>query len=117
MTFSATPGHRDKLGYLVARIRHISEDEGFSVNLKKTRVQRPESRQTVTGLVVNVKPAVPRDVVRRIRAILHHAKAEGLAAQNREGHPNFRGWIDGMIAYISMVRPEVGMKLRVAGCN
>ena len=69
LTFSAPPGLREKVAYLLARVRHICDDEGFRLNLKKTRVQRPESRQSVTGLVVNVAPAVPRDVVRRIR---HH---------------------------------------------
>jgi RNA-directed DNA polymerase len=75
-------------------------------------VQRREARQVVTGLVVNVKPAVSRDMVRRVRAILHRARTEGLAAQNRKHHPNFRAWVEGMIAYISMARPEVGGKLR-----
>jgi len=98
----------------LARVRHVAEDEGFKVNPKKTRVQRPESRQTVTGLVVNAAPAVPRDVVRRLRAILHRAKTEGLAAQNREQHPDFRGWLAGMIAYVGMARPEIGEKLRAA---
>jgi retron-type reverse transcriptase len=114
LTFSAGPGFRERVGYLVARVRHIAADEGFVVNAKKTRVLRPESRQTVTGLVVNVAPAVPRHVVRRLRAILHRAKAEGLAAQNREGHPNFRGWVEGMIAYVAMARPDVGRALRAA---
>lgn len=112
LTFSAGPGFREKVGYLIARVRHIAQDEGFAVNPKKTRVQRPESRQTVTGLVVNAAPAVPRDVVKRVRAILHRAKMEGLAAQNRADHPNFRGWVEGMIAYIGMAKPEVGQKLR-----
>ncbi|HVK16971.1 MAG TPA: reverse transcriptase domain-containing protein [Fimbriiglobus sp.] len=114
LTFSAGPGFREKVGYLIARVRHVAEDEGFAVNPKKTRVQRPESRQSVTGLVVNAAPAVPRDMVKRVRAILHRAKTEGLAAQNRDGHPNFRGWVEGMIAYIGMARPDVGQKLRAA---
>ena len=114
MTFSAAPGFRDRVGYLIARARHIAADEGFAVNAKKTRVLRPESRQTVTGLVVNAAPAVPRRVVRRLRAILHRAKIEGLAAQNRAGHPNFRGWVAGMIAYITMAQPDIGTKLRAA---
>jgi retron-type reverse transcriptase len=114
LTFSAGPGFREKVGYLIARVRHVAQDEGFAVNPKKTRVQRPESRQTVTGLVVNAAPAVPRDVVKRVRAILHRAKTEGLAAQNRDGHPNFRGWVEGMIAYIGMAQPDVGRKLRAA---
>ena len=112
LTFSAAPGLREKVGYLLARVRHICDDEGFRLNPKKTRVQRPESRQSVTGLVVNVAPAVPRDVVRRVRAILHRAKAEGLEAQNRDRHPNFLGWLDGTIAYIAMVKPDVAAGFR-----
>jgi retron-type reverse transcriptase len=114
LTFSSGPGFRDRVGYLIARVRHIAADEGFGVCAKKTRVLRPESRQTVTGLVVNVAPAVPRRIVRRLRAILHRAKTEGLSAQNRAGHPSFRGWVEGMIAYIGMARPDVGRKLRAA---
>lgn len=114
LTFSSGPGFRDKVGYLLARIRHITEEEGFSINPKKTRVQRPESRQMVTGLVVNTSPAVPRDIVRRLRAILHRAKTDGLAAQNRDGHPHFCAWVEGMIAYISMVKPDAGSKLKAA---
>jgi retron-type reverse transcriptase len=114
LTFSAGQGFREKVGYLLARVRHVVGDEGFAVNPKKTRVRRPNARQVVTGLVVNAAPAVPRDVVRRLRAILHRAKAEGLAAQNRGGHPNFRGWVEGMIAYVSMVSPAVGANLRAA---
>lgn len=114
LTFSAGPGLRDKIGYLLAKVRHVAEEEGFTVNAKKTRVQRPDTRQTVTGLVVNAAPAVPRDVVRRVRAILHRAKTEGLAAQNREKHPDFPGWVAGMIAYIAMAKPAEGAKLRAA---
>jgi retron-type reverse transcriptase len=114
LTFSAGPGFREKVGWLIARVRHLAQEEGFTVHPKKTRVKRPESRQTVTGLVVNAAPAVPRDVVRRVRAILHRAEREGLAAQNRDGRPNFRGWIEGMIAYIAMARPDTGARLRAA---
>lgn len=112
LTFSALPGQREKVAYLLARVRHICGDEGFQLNPKKTRVQRPESRQSVTGLVVNVAPAVPRETVRRLRAILHRAKTEGLEAQNRDQHQNFRGWLEGMIAYIAMVKPVVAEKFR-----
>jgi hypothetical protein len=111
LTFS---GATDKVGYLLARVRHIAGDEGFAVNAKKTRVKRPNARQTVTGLVVNANPGVPRDVLRRLRAILHRAKTDGLATQNRGGEPNFRAWLEGMIAYVAMSRPAVGAKLRAA---
>ena len=74
LTFSGGSDFQGKVGYLLARIRHIAQEEGFAVNPKKTRVKRPNARQTVTGLVVNDNPGVPRDIVRRLRAILHRAK-------------------------------------------
>ena len=43
-----------------------------------TSRQRQSARQTVTGIVVNERPGVPRQVRRRMRAILHRARAEGL---------------------------------------
>jgi retron-type reverse transcriptase len=112
MTFSGGLELNDRVGYLMARVRHIAEDEGFAVNLKKSRVLRRSTAQRVTGLVVNDRPGVPRAVVRRLRAILHHARHEGLDSQNRAGRPDFRAWLEGMIAYVSMVRPEVGARLR-----
>ncbi len=49
----------------------------------------------VTGLVVNDRPGVPRDEVRRLRAILHRARTEGLESQNRENLPDFLAWLRG----------------------
>ena len=43
------------------------------------RVQRRHQAQTVTGVIVNDKPSVDRDLIRRMRAILHQAKKSGLA--------------------------------------
>ena len=73
--------------------------------------QRKGGRQTVTGIVVNERPSVPREEWRRLRAILHNAKKTGLAAQNRDGHPHFEAWLRGKIAYVSMVDPDRGAKL------
>lgn len=112
LTFSASGEASENVARVLARVETICAEEGFRINRKKTRVQRPQTRQTVTGLVVNVAPAVPRDIVRRVRAILHRAKTEGLDAQNREGHPNFRAWLGGMIDYIAMVKPQLGLVFR-----
>ena len=111
LTFSGDETLGGKVGYLMARVRHLAKDEGFAVNEAKSRVLRRNAAQVVTGLVVNDRPGVPRDEVRRLRAILHRAGHEGLDAQNREGHPNFRAWLRGKIAYVSMARPEVGGRL------
>ena len=50
LTFSAGPGFGGRVGYLLARVRHVASDEGFSLNPKKTRVQRPNARQAGNGV-------------------------------------------------------------------
>jgi retron-type reverse transcriptase len=114
ITFSGTGDIPEKVGWLLAKIRHIAEEEGFKFNQQKTRVHRKHTAQMVTGIVVNQRPGVPLKLIRRLRAILHRAQFEGLESQNREGHPNFPAWVDGMIAYVQMVNPQQGEPLRQA---
>src|SRR5438132_134640 len=111
LTFSGSTELEPRLGYLLARVRHLAEAEGFAVNAQKTRVLRRATAQTVTGLIVNDKPAVPRRERRRLRALLHRARREGLDQQNRDGRPNFRAYLEGKIAYVRMVQPAVGTRL------
>ncbi len=111
LTFSGDADQESRIGYLMARVRHIAHDEGFTVNESKTRVHRRNTAQMVTGLVVNDRPGVAREEVRRLRAILHRARLEGLDRQNRENHPDFRAWLRGKIAFVRMARPEVGDRL------
>jgi retron-type reverse transcriptase len=111
LTFSGSAELEPRIGYLLARVRHLAEAEGFAVNDKKTRVLRPTTAQKVTGLVVNDKPAVPRRERRRLRALLHRARREGLDQQNRSALPNFRAYLEGKIAYLRMVQPTLGAKL------
>ena len=105
-------GQAPAIGYVLARLRHIADDEGFSINEKKTRVLGNHTRQSVTGIVVNDQMGVKRKTVRELRAILHNAKKTGLEAQNREGIPNFSDWLGGMISYVEMVNPKHGATLR-----
>ncbi len=114
VTFSACGEAATTTGYLLARLRHIVQDEGFAVNEAKTRVLRRNTSQRVTGIVVNDEPNVPRRTVRRLRAILHRARTEGLEKQNRDGHPDFAAWVGGMVGYVAMVNPRQGERLRAA---
>ena len=111
LTFSAKEPS-DRIGYLLARVRHIAQDEGFAVNEKKTRVLKPAARQTVTGVVTNARPAAPRRLRRRLRAILHNASKTGLAAQNRRHDPKFPAWLGGTIEFVTMLNPAHGQKLK-----
>lgn len=111
LSFSGGEGLEGKVGYLMARVRHIAAEEGFRINEKKSRVFRRNAAQCVTGLVVNDRPGVCRKEVRRVRAILHKARAEGLTAQNHEGRPDFLAWLRGKIAFIRMARADIGTRL------
>lgn len=102
----------DKIGYVLARVRHVAQDEGFAVNEAKTRVLKPAARQTVTGVVTNVQPSVPRNLRRRLRAILHNAGKTGLPAQNRRRDPKFPAWLEGTVEFVHMVNPAQGRKLK-----
>ena len=97
-----------------ASIRHVVQDEGFALNPQKGRAQGRGGRQDVTGIVVNVKPGVPRDELKRLRAILHQAKKTGLEAQNRDKVPDYRRVPEGKIAYVMMVDRAKGQKLKAA---
>ncbi|WP_437768507.1 reverse transcriptase family protein [Sorangium sp. So ce281] len=114
LTFSAPPGKRGDIAMLLARVRHIVEEEGFAINPAKGRIQRSGGRQVVTGVVVNDRPSAPREEVRRLRAILHAAKKTGLAAQNRRGVPDFEAHLRGRIAYVQMIDRERAAPLLAA---
>jgi len=59
-------------GYsFMKEFRKIINDEGFTLNEDKLRLQRRGERQEVTGLVVNSKVNVCRKYVRSIGSLLH----------------------------------------------
>lgn len=89
----------------------IIESEGFTLHVEKTRLYRQSNRQIVTGIVVNDKLATPREIRRRVRAILHQAAHTGLNAQNRENIPHFRAYLRGLIGYVHQANPAHGREL------
>ena len=94
-------------------IQHIVAEEQFVVNTAKTRVSRRSARQVVTGLVVNDGVSTPRKLRRRMRAILHNARATGLDVQNREQRPGYRAYLQGLIAFVHSANPRHASNLRI----
>ena len=111
LTFSARGEPAKATGLILSRLHNIVKDEHFEVNDAKTRIQRRNAQQSVTGVVVNDRCNVDRKTRRRLRAILHQAAQTGLPAQNRIGHDNFAGWVSGMLGYVKMINPQQGEKL------
>jgi RNA-directed DNA polymerase len=96
---------------LIATVRQIALEEGFRVRPDKTHVGRRSQSQRLAGLVVNSRPAAPRQEYDRLRAILHDAATNGLAAANRDGHPDFVAHLTGRVAWIAHRHPSRAAKL------
>ena len=102
------------------QLNAILEAEGYRQNERKQRLQTPETRQEVTGIVVNEHPNVPREYVRQIRAMLHNWETKGYEAATAtlrqqyptsKAHARHQGKVPklervlaGKIAYLGMVR-------------
>jgi hypothetical protein len=114
LTFSGERALISRAGRLIASVEAIAADEGFRVNDTKTRVRSRAQRQLVTGLVVNDRPNITRADYDRLRAILHDAAANGPAAANRHGHPDFRAHLLGRISWASAGNPARAAKLHAA---
>ncbi|WP_261401968.1 reverse transcriptase family protein [Chenggangzhangella methanolivorans] len=108
MTFSASGEAAAKVGALLKFVGEIVAAEGFTVHPDKTRVMRRGTRQEVTGLTVNDRVGVPRDVLRNFRALLHQIEKTG---------PNGKRWgkardvmdaATGFACFVRMVTPETG---------
>jgi RNA-directed DNA polymerase len=86
----------------------VVEEEGFTINARKTQFRRSGSRQTVTGVVVNDVLGLSRQERRRLRAAIHQylqANAGGTA------EPALLARLDGKVAYLSMLNAGQARRL------
>jgi RNA-directed DNA polymerase len=104
-----TPGDT---GALLRRVRAVVTHEGFTVHPEKTRVLRVGERREVTGVVVNDKPNVSRDTLKRFRALLFQIEKDGLAGKQWNGNPDVLAAIHGFANFVAMVNAEKGGELR-----
>jgi hypothetical protein len=111
LTFSFRDEPAKGLGRFVWWVSQIAGHEGFVENLAKRRILRPGGRMAVTGIVTNAGLSVPRDARRRFRAVLHDCEQRGVSVETT-GHEEPRAYLLGFAAYVAMVQPEAGAKLR-----
>lgn len=90
----------------------IVREEGFALNVAKTRTMRRDARQTVTGIVVNEHVNVSREDFDRLKAILHNCAVHGPSSQNIEGRDDFRRHLEGRVVWVEQVNLARGRKLR-----
>ena len=94
------------------RAADICREEGFAVAAGKTRLRRQGARQAAAGLVLNAKQNTPREAFDELKAILFNCARRGLAAENRNGEPDFAAHLAGRVSFIASVNPARGEKLR-----
>ena len=111
MTFSASGETAGKASMLLKFVQEIVAAEGFTVHPDKTRVMRAHSRQEVTGLVVNESIAVPRDTLRRFRALLHQIETGGPEGKRWGSGGNVLLAAMGFARFVQMVDAEKGAPL------
>ncbi|CCD85177.1 Putative RNA-directed DNA polymerase (reverse transcriptase) [Bradyrhizobium sp. ORS 285] len=111
MTFSGSGEAVKKIGTLLKAVNGIVEAEGFTVHPDKTRVMRRSARQEVTGLTVNEAVAVPRDLMRRYRAVLQQVERHGPAGKHFGPGKDVIRSLLGFGHFAVMVDPESGAPL------
>lgn len=114
-----------KFASLVPFLKQIIVEEGFRINERKLAIIRRNSRQVVTGIVVNRRTNVPRDQFKWIRAVVHNCRKNGadgelqkwrdrMAKAGREAPDDmgaFGRQLAGRIAFMRHVHPKRGQKL------
>lgn len=84
-------------------------EEGFRVNSKKTRVARKNTRQEITGIVVNSHMQISRNQRRQIRQAIYYIKKFGLESHvehinERRGH--YLNHLLGIVNFALFINPK-----------
>ncbi len=114
LTFSASGDSCNYIADIFKKIRLIILSEGFRINEKKTIIMNKSKQQKVTGLIVNQKVNISRNILRRFRALLYQIENEGFAGKYWEHYQNdtLLNFIEGFSNFIWMVNPEKGQLFR-----
>ncbi|AXE90944.1 reverse transcriptase family protein [Paraburkholderia terricola] len=97
---------------LSIRVAAIAIEEGFAVNMRKTRVMRHAVRQHLAGVVVNSHPNLERPAFDALKALLTNCVRHGPRSQNRDAHTDFRAHLAGRVAHVTMLNAARGEKLK-----
>lgn len=81
----------EAIGEMIEETERVVESEGFELNPSKTRVMKHHNRQLVAGAVVNnASPTAPREKRRKVRAIIHNCRKNGLVHEARRYHQKIK---------------------------
>ena len=120
ITFSSMHNVYQKDSAFRKELVRIIEDQGFTINEAKTRLQKKGARQEVTGIIVSDKLNVTQKYVRDIRNILYiwdrygynvaygkfFPKYKEEKGHVKKGNPDLMNVIEGKLLYLKMVKGE-----------
>lgn len=98
------------------RLNKQIERAGFKLNDGKTRMSLRQSRQTVTGLVVNSKVNINKDYYRTIRSMCHSLFSTGIYYRKTEAAPDpidNLNPLEGMLSHIYFVKARRDRKPKI----
>ena len=98
------------------RLRKTIEETGFKINPAKTRMSLRRFRQTVTGLVVNVKPNINQTYYRAARAMCNNRFQTGLYRKPGTDESNLTdnlNPLEGALSHIYFVKARRDRPYRV----
>lgn len=109
MTFSGEFDPEEVIRFVRGALKKM----GLLLNGRKTRIQRAGQRQTVTGIVVNEKPGVPREYREKLRQELYYCRRFGIAEHlRRTGQEiperEYALRLLGQVQYVLQISPEDG---------
>lgn len=91
----------DNLEEFQDRIEAVIKYSGFKINEKKTRLQYKDSRQVVTGIVVNKKVNINREFYKETRAMANSLYKKGSFTIN--GEKGTINQLEGRFAFINQI--------------
>lgn len=120
ITFSSMHNVYQEGGEFRQELKRIIEGQNFKMNEGKTRLQKRNVRQEVTGITVNEKLNVTQKYVRDIRNLLYIWEKYGPSAATikffpkykqekghvKKGNPDMVNVLDGKLMYLKMVKGE-----------
>ncbi|HEX8711344.1 MAG TPA: reverse transcriptase family protein [Terracidiphilus sp.] len=112
LAFSGDEAFAREVERFAVRAAAIAFEEGFAVHHRKTRIMRRGVRQHLAGVVTNERLNVVRADFDRLKAILTNCVRRGPDSQNRAKYPSFRMHLEGRVAFVEMINPEKGARLR-----
>ena len=118
ITFSSMHNVYKENDVFMTELKRIIEDQGFHMNIGKTRLQKFGERQEVTGLTVSNRVNTSREYVAEIRNLLHiwekygyndvfkrfYPQYKAKKGHVKKGEPMLENVLYGKLQYLKMVK-------------